>query len=418
VTAERGQDLDAAWLQAGPARVPRHDWARPMAGFVAFLALTCITMAGLAAAAPGDKIYTMANYPVDAQAKDAVAARAKAVADGQKAALRSLLKRLVPVTQYARLRKVAVPDASRMVDSLSVRSERNSPVAYSGNLDFKFQPQAVRALLEREGFAVADKQAPQIVVVPIWRAPAAGDVPAALGPTEGPRAWSDAWKGLDLEHALAPVKLEDLKPGTHPDTLSALAKGDASFWRTFAGNYTAERLVAAIAEPDVAGRRLNVTLIGSDAVGALSWTKAYRLDLSDPAYTIELAGVVSLGVLEGRWKAITLRGAGSVAAAQSSGASSPWSSAPVNGVAGQAGGGGAPMLVTVEFRSMGEWTELSRALSNTPGVDNLDVLGLGGRSARVTLRYSDGAAQLGAELARQGYSLRNAGGSWILSGRP
>jgi hypothetical protein len=397
-------------------RAVRTARAQPAAScVVAALALMGLAAAGPATAAPGDKIYTMANYPVDAQAKDAVAARAKAVADGQKAALRSLLKRLVPVTQYARLRKVNVPDASRLVDSLSVRNERNSPVAYSGNLDFKFQPQAVRALLEREGFAIADQQAPQIVVVPVWKAPAAGDVPAALGPTEGPRAWSAAWKGLDLEHALAPIKLEDMKPGTHPDTLAALAKADASFWRTFAGNYTAERLVAAIAEPDVAAGRLNVTLIGSDAVGAMSWTRAYRLDLSDPAYTIELAGVVSLGVLEGRWKAVSMRGAGSVASAQSGGSTLP--GGPLNGVAGAAGGGGA-MLVTVEFRNMGEWTELSRALSNTPGVDDLDVLGLGGRSARVTLRYTNAPAQLGAELARQGYSLRNAGGSWVLSGRP
>ncbi len=58
-------------------------------------------VAGLAhplAAAPRDKVYTIANYPVEATAKDAVAAKEKAHADGQQAALGALLKRLVPVT--------------------------------------------------------------------------------------------------------------------------------------------------------------------------------------------------------------------------------------------------------------------------------------------------------------------------------
>ena len=55
-----------------------------------------------------DAIFTVGNYPVDARADDAVAAKKTAIADGQKAALRSLLKRLVPVTAYPRLRKLQI----------------------------------------------------------------------------------------------------------------------------------------------------------------------------------------------------------------------------------------------------------------------------------------------------------------------
>ena len=46
-----------------------------------------------------------------------------------------------------------------MVESYSVRSERNSSTAYIASLDFKFQPQAVRACLEREGLPFVDQQA-------------------------------------------------------------------------------------------------------------------------------------------------------------------------------------------------------------------------------------------------------------------
>ncbi|NJO34643.1 MAG: hypothetical protein HC869_17440 [Rhodospirillales bacterium] len=64
---------------------------------------------------------------------------------------------------------------------------------------------------------------------------------------------------------------------------------------------------------------------------------------------------------------------------------------------------------------MAEWQEISRKLSATPGVEELDVAGLSARGARVTLRYADGAQQLADELARQGLNLRNAGGNWVLS---
>ena len=57
---------------------------------------------------------------------------------------------------------------------------------------------------------------------------------------------------------------------------------------------------------------------------------------------------------------------------------------------------------------MAEWQDISRKLSATPGVEELDVAGLSARGARVTLRYAGGAERLAEELARQGLSLRNA----------
>ena len=64
---------------------------------------------------------------------------------------------------------------------------------------------------------------------------------------------------------------------------------------------------------------------------------------------------------------------------------------------------------------MPEWQDISRKLSNTPGVEELEVAGLSARGARVTFRYAQGAQQLAAELARQGLNLRNNGANWTLS---
>ena len=99
-----------------------------------------------AISANADAVYTVGNYPVEATAANAVAAKDQALADGQQAAFRSLLKRLVPVTAYKQLTRVSDVKAGDLVSGVSVRSERNSATDYIASLDFSFQADAVRAL--------------------------------------------------------------------------------------------------------------------------------------------------------------------------------------------------------------------------------------------------------------------------------
>jgi len=227
-----------------------------------------------------------------------------------------------------------------------------------------------------------------ITVIPVWR-----DGPAGT-PRDDP-AWTNIWKGLDLEHALTPVTLQTLRKEIQPSTINALAGGDGTAIRSLAGTYRSEYVLIAVGESDPAAGRLTITLSGRDAVGAFTLQRTYRLDASDPGYTNELAGVVALGVIEGRWKATKTRGGGG------------------GGVA--ASGGSTDLLISVEFRGMSEWQDISRRLSATPGIEELEVAGLSARGARVTLRYPGGAERLTNALAGQGLALRNAGGNWIIS---
>lgn len=351
-------------------------------------------------------IFTIGSYPVDAHAGDAVAAKTLAIADGQRAALRSLLKRLVPVTAYPRLRKLQIAKPDALLDGISVRSERNSTTEYIANLDFAFRPDAVRALLERENLPYVDTQAPPLTIVPVWQ--------ADTQPIPGLQAtaWSAAWTNVDIAHALTPVKLEALKPGVHPDTLAALAKGDTTMLRTFAGEYgNAERLVVAILVPRPMDRKLQVTLVGRDAVGSIAWIKGYRFDAEDPAYAVELAAVVSLGVLEGRWKASGARVQGPI---REPGAT--MASATIDDNATAAAAGGDDLRLSVEYQNIGEWATISKRLSQVPGVENIDVAGMSGRSARITLRYAEGVARLAAIASQHGLALRQNSGGWVLTG--
>jgi hypothetical protein len=348
---------------------------------LAVAALLGWALASGTAAAAAESVFTVGNYPVEARADNAVAAKDRALSEGQEAALRSLLRRLTPVTAFPRLRQLANLRAGDLLEGVKVRAERNSATDYIANLDFSFQSKAVRDLLRREGIPFTDEQAPPVTVVPVWIAGGAAKTDAA---------WTAVWNGLDLEHALTPGKLQPLKSEVTADSVKALIAGDGGALRGLARAYQSELVLLAAAAPDPGTGRLTVTLTGRDAVGAFTLKRAFRLDRNDPAYTSELAAVVLLGILEGRWKAVRVAGPGTAAA-------------------------GSDLLIAVEFRGMAEWQEISRKLSAIPGVEELEVAGLSARGARVTLRYAEGAERLAQSLSQQGLGLRNVAGKWVLS---
>jgi hypothetical protein len=352
------------------------------------LAAVLATWAGAAAAA--DKVYTVANYPVEAAAENAVAAKKQALAYGQQAAFRSLLKRLMPVTAFARASQFASVPAAELIDSVRVRSERNSATEYLATYDFTFRAKSVRDLLRRQGIPFTDEQAPVLTLVPVWQ-PGAG--PAAAAGSQA--TWTNSWKGLDLEFSLTPVKLAAPGKDLPAERLAAAASGDAGAVRSLAAQYKTDRLLLAVAGPDAASGRLAVTLVGIDAVGPMFLQRQYRVDAADPGYARELAAVVALRIIEGRWKALHTQ----------------------DGPIAAAGRGPTDLMISVEFRGMAEWQDISRKLGGTPGVEELDVAGLSARGARVTLRYTQGAERLADELAQRGLSLRSNGGTWVLSVR-
>lgn len=355
-----------------------------------------------AGAAPAqDKIFTIGNYPVEARAADAVAAKDKAIADGQQAAFRSLLKRLVPVTAYRRLDALRDTRATDLIEGFAVRSERNSSTEYIASYDFSFQPDGVRRLLDQAAIPYVDRQAEPLALVPVYRAPGAGaGAQEPFSEARGSDAWMYAWKALDLANTVTPVNLKPAKSGLRADVVTSVAGGDASATRAFAGDHQAGTIVLALLEPDPGSRRVRVTLAGQDAVGPFKLVRNYRLDGTDLAYTAELAAVISLAIIEGRWKVTNARGGGG-------------GSGGVMAVRGQ----GDALRIAVEFTGMSEWQVISRQLAQTPDVADLEVEGLSARGARVALRYPGGPERLAEALTEHGLALRSASGGWVLSRR-
>lgn len=363
-------------------------YRRRLLGAVA-LALLLPAVPQAAAQARGDKVFTIANYPVDATAEDAVTAKERALADGQQAAFRSLLKRIVPVTAYPRLKDLRNEKAGDLIEGFGIRSERNSTTQYIASLDFTFSAQAVRTLLRRKGIPFVEAQASQTVVVPLLRG-AQGIEPATSAAS---KQWLEAWAGLDLAHSLTPVRLGPPRTPPNAELVKRLLGGDLGAIGPLAGEFRSDFTLVALAEPDPASRRLNVWLAGTDASGPILLKRAYRLS-DDMAYAMELAAVIGLGVLEGRWKART-------------------------GGPGDAVADGAEAIeVTVEFRSRAQWEEMRARLERIQGVVDIDVRALSTRNATLALRFPGGPLYLAPEVEAQGMVMMQGDGGWVVRAMP
>ena len=339
--------------------------------------------AAIGPAAAVDSVYTVGNYPVDAQADNAVAAKKKALADGQEAAFRSLLKRVVPVTSYDRLQRLKHLRSSSFFEGVSVRSERNSSTRYIASLDFAFRPESVRAVLNQEGIPFVEEQARAIIIVPIVRSPE-----GVIDHGAAARAWADIWKSLDLANTLAPAELEALKPQLHADTVNMLVSGQGSGDRILASEYGKPYVVAAIAEPDAAAQRLNVTLAGMDAVGPLYLKRSYRVSDNDTGYAMEFAAVVAQGVLEGRWKA--------------------------RKTAGSSAAHGPLVAIRASYDSLAQWRQMREELLALPGLGDLRIEAETARGASLSLRFPGGPSALAAALYSRGLTLQSGADGLVL----
>lgn len=337
-----------------------------------------------AAAAKGPTIYTVAKVSVSADAENAVAAKEKALAEAQQIALRTLLKRMTPWSAQSRLPVLGEEIVERMVDGFAVRRESNSATRYMATLDFTFEPNAVRDILNRFGLPYTDQQAPQVLLLPVMTEGGAVR-PATSNP------WFDALSGVDGEHALAPVKFATPREDVSA-MIGALDKNARGLFETLSAQYRAENLVLAIAEVDPQARQFRLRLLGRDAVGNFTFDRTFRIHERDIDNAAKLAAQVSVKVIEGRWKTTRLASQGALAGP-----------ADLETVA-----------ITAQFAGLKAWQEMRARLQKVPGVQGLDVKTLNARGASITVDFPGGGDRLAQAAQSQGLALEPRGQEWLL----
>jgi len=281
-----------------------------------------------------------------------------------------------------------------LLDGFAVRREQNSATEYFASLDFRFKQRAVQQLLQSYGITTVERQSPKVTLVPVFSAASKGINTGPFSQTQGTQDWTRAWKGLDLENSVSPLRVSPLKHVVRKAVVDALIQGDNAKLGILQEEYDTRTLVLAFAEPRHDGKRLNIALIGVDAVGPFRLHRSLPIDQGDVAFTSELAAVIGLGIIEGRWKAVNA-------------ASTPSGSGPTSAV-------GEQVSFTVAFNGIGEWQQIRRQLSQMPGVSDIDTGTVSARGAEVTLNFPGGVAAFQNGVGAQGFRLSDYGGVWVL----
>ncbi len=349
---------------------------------------TLVALGSTAALAKGSPVFTVAKVAVEAEAKDAVEAKQIALTEGQQAAFRKLLKRLTNASVHQRLPVLDDSMVERMIDGFSVRRESNSTTRYIATLDYSFEPNAVRDILNRFGIPYAEQQATPVILLPVMTE--AGGVKT----TSSNNAWFEALDAVDYEHALAPIKLAAPRADFAPSTISDPTSPEVL--QTLRQQYRADALVLALAEVDAQRTKFRVRLIGQDTVGGLSLERSYPITGQDIDEAAVFAAKITVGVLEGRWKTTRLASLGAL---------------------GDTPGELETVALSVQFSGLKQWQDMRARLQKIPGLQGIDVKSLNARGAVISVEFAGGASRLAQAAQSQGLAIDQRGGQLVLMTR-
>lgn len=364
---------------------------------------------------PDNPVYTVSNFEVWAEAKDAVAAKRAALADGREVALSLLLKRLTLYSSYQSLPKVDEKALSKLITSLSVQNERNSATEYLATMDFKFSPKGVKTLLRQNNIAFLDRQGDQVLIVPVVDAGLL-EVPSGKSkPLLTQDEWVSSWNTLDLSHALVPLKVTERLALVDDAVLSALIRGDSKAKEGLKTAYQGKPVVIALLSTAQSKNKLRLTLVGFDGIGEISYKRDHLIPDGSFIGAADIAAEVALGLFEQRLK--LLRVSPQVARKAAPVEVLPWQTktqedAPVAGWQGDVGG--ARVLMHVKFSGLRHWQSIRKRLAAIDGVEELNIEKLSARGADVSCLYPGGAEAFARQVALAGMNLQPNGDKWLL----
>jgi hypothetical protein len=350
---------------------------------IAFLVGAALTPT-VTRAQPVGEVYRVSDIPVDVTASDAVTARAQALVEGQRAGLDRLLRRLVPADEQGGLPPVGSLPIEPYIQNFEIANEELSSTRYLAELTVRYDPEAVRTLLESEALSFAEMASAPILVLPLYETP------------EGARVWPDdnplwqAWaEELDPERLLRLVlplgDLEDMAMVT-PEQVRA---GEPGPLQALAARYGSEDVLVAAAHP-IAAEPAPAVELTMQRIGDVAPASAPETLRGRPGQTEdELLAQAVRGLqdsLDERWKRANLLRFD------------------------QAG----IMVVDVPITRLGDWVQIDRGLRDLPEVSQVEIASFARTGVRAQIRHIGDQIRLEQAFARLGLELSREGESWLL----
>ena len=359
------------------------------------LAAALLLLAGLApgpavAQRRGD-LYTVSPVPVDITAENALAARDKAIAEGEARAFKTLIERLVQPDQRKNVPNVTAAQMNDLVQGFEVAHERRSGVRYLADYTVHFRGDAVRQLLRGAGISFAEVASKPVLVLAVY------SVNGTSILWDDPNPWRNAWQSTNPGSGLVPVvrplgQIEDLQAIDAPAAMA----GDDEKLRAIAQRYGNPDVLVSVATPRLDGSKvtgLDVTTTrytpGAPG-GEQRWVIA---DVANPGETTDalMARTIAdvMQQVEQAWKeASTL-------------------DTKTTGV----------LLARVPAASLQDWVAVRDRLANIPAVRGSRLVSLDRQGAKVELRYVGDPQQLRLALGQRDLELSGNDPDWVLQRR-
>ncbi len=339
------------------------------------------------AAQPGQ--FEVKGVTVDVTADSAQAARAQALALGEKKAFRQLLQRLTLQVYADRLPEVPAAEITALVVDFAVADEKASSVRYIAKLDYHFRAAGVRELLDTYGVPYAETVSKPVLMLPVYQA--AG----ALSLWDDPNPWRAAWD------ALGAAGVDGLVP-------MALPVGDLQDVRTIGAEQAIEgdmqRLEEIAKRYDASDVVVAHGILRMDAVGGLPELEAYMTRFGSalqehtvvksfsatPGESINQlltrAAMALKGQVEDNWKQDNLIQKGSAQV----------------------------LPVQVRVRGLKDWVSVQGRLNGVAIIRKAELVLLRRDQVRMNLHFIGDAEQLALSLDQADLVLWEEAGTWYL----
>jgi uncharacterized protein DUF2066 len=342
ILAASAAPIFAAPAQTAPAATP----ARPAAQF--------------------GNLFTVNAVKIDATAESAILARDAAMAQGRAQAFTKLFRRLTASSIWSRQPQFMDAQLQRLVLNVAINGERRSTTRYLAEVNFAFNPAAVRALLRQSGVAFTETRSRPTLVIPV--------VDTRYDPMG---MWSAVWTDPTFRQGLVPMIL----PEGDADDMAVLSRSDIGQvdWAGLAPlvrRYNAGAVVVAIASQD--GKTVQAIQISATGRTASSFA---------------FANPNLMGIAE----AITDR----VADTWKTRSSVDY-------------GTRNRLVADVQFESLEQWAKIRAQLGAIRAISDMDVVGLARNEAEIDLSYFGRIEQLRDAMAQQNLDLSGDPGGYTL----
>ena len=326
-----------------------------------------------------------------ARLRKQVSGNRRSLLQGQTEGLRRLMRRLVPAEQHGRLPSVGPAEIERYVQNFEIADEQVASNRYLARLTVRYEPDAVRELLQGAALSYAETLSEPIVVLPAYRASGA----VQLWPEGNP--WWQAWaEHLDPERLLRLVRpLGDLQVMAAVTAEQAIC-GDPDALAALGRRYGSDDVLVVIATPRggpageaSAASRPPALELTMRRAGAAQANPAETFE-GAPGQTLEdvmAQAVIDLqDTLDERWKDANLL---------------RYDQAGV-------------MVVDIPIARLSDWVEISRGLEGLTEVVDVEIATFARDKVRAEIRYIGDEFRFEEALGRVGLGLSREGESWRL----